>query len=131
MESDEPDATGRWGDAHRRRVLSYIYDRDSGRCGLCAGDMKKKGAQIEHIVPKVFAVLDVRKGKAGPGTRYRSRLHKLDNLQAAHTYCNKRKGNTPQVGRWRHPDMPPLPVADTDDGQEFVLPRKRASTRTR
>lgn len=131
LESDEPDATGRWDADHRRRVLSYIYKRDGGRCGLCAGDTKMQGAQIEHIVPKVFAVFDVRKGKAEPGTRYRSRLHKLDNLQVAHTYCNKRKGNTPQVKRWRHPDMPPLPVADTDGGQEFVLPWKPATTSKR
>lgn len=84
-----------------------------------------KGKQIEHIVPKVFAVFDVRKGgKAEPGTRWKSRLHKLDNLQIAHTYCNKRKGNTPEVKKWRHPDMPPLPVADAKDGQTFELPWK-------
>ena len=122
LESDEPDASGRWDDAHRRRVLSYIYDRDGGRCGLCAAEMKKTGAHIEHVVPKVFVFFDVRKGKAQEGTRFKSRLHKLDNLQAAHTYCNKRKGNTPQVNKWRHPNMPPLTVADADDGREFVLP---------
>ena len=128
LESDEPDATGRWDDAHRRRVLSYVFDRDSGRCGLCAGEMKLQGAHIEHVVPKVFAVFDVRKGgKAEPGTRYKSRLHKIDNLQAAHTYCNKRKGNTPEVAKWRHPAMPPLTVADAEDGQPFVLPRKRSA----
>ncbi len=78
LESDEPDASGRWDDAHRRRVLSYIHGRDDGRCGLCAGEMKLKGAQIEHVVPKVFAVFDVRKGKkAEPGTRYKSRLHNV------------------------------------------------------
>ena len=128
LESDEPDASGRWDDAHRRRMLTYIYDRDGGRCGLCAAEMKKKGAHIEHIVPKVFVYFDVRNGKAEDGTRFKSRLHKLDNLQAAHTYCNKRKGNTSQVSKWRHPKMPQLTVADTDDGQEFVLPWKRAST---
>lgn len=125
LESDEPDATGRWDDAHRRRMLSYIHNRDGGRCGLCAGEMKLKGAQIEHVVPKVFAVFDVRKGgKAEPGTRYKSRLHKIDNLQAAHTYCNKRKGNAPEVAKWRHPSMPPLTVADAEDGKTFVLPWK-------
>ena len=130
LESDEPDATGRWDDAHRRRMLSYIHNRDGGRCGLCAGEVKLKGAQVEHVVPKVFAVFDVRKGgKAEPGTRYKSRLHKIDNLQAAHTYCNKRKGNTPEVTRWRHPAMPPLTVADTEDGKFFVLPWK-AKART-
>lgn len=128
LETDEPDASGRWDDAHRRKVLSYIHNRDGGRCGLCAGEMKVKGAQIEHVVPKVFAVFDVRKGgKAEPGTRYKSRLHKMDNLQAAHTYCNKRKGNTPEVAVWRHPAMPPLPVADAQDGKTFMLPWKPAA----
>ena len=124
LESDEPDATGRWDDAHRRRMLSYVYERDGGRCGLCAGETKIKGAQIEHVVPKVFVLFDVGKGgKAEPGTQYKSRLHKIDNLQAAHTYCNKRKGNTPDVDKWRHPAMPPLTVADTEDGG-LVLPRE-------
>ena len=125
LERDEPDATGRWDDDHRRRMLSYVYDRDGGRCGLCAGETKIKGAQIEHVVPKVFVLFDVGKdGKAEPGTQYKSRLHKIDNLQAAHTYCNKRKGNTPAVDKWRHPAMPPLTVADTEDGGTLVLPRK-------
>ena len=127
LESDEPDATGRWDDARRRRMLSYVHNRDGGRCGLCAGEMKLKGAQIEHVVPKVFAVFDVCEGKAEPGTRYKSRLHRIDNLQAAHTYCNKRKGNAPEVSKWRHPAMPPLPVADAEDGKAFVLPWKRAA----
>ena len=30
LESDEPDATGRWDSAHRRRMLSYVFDRDGG-----------------------------------------------------------------------------------------------------
>ncbi len=125
LESDEPDATGRWDDAHRRRMLSYVYERDGGRCGLCAGETKIKGAQIEHVVPKVFVLFDVGKGgKAEPGTQYKSRLHKIDNLQAAHTYCNKRKANTPEVDKWRHPAMPPLSVADAEDGAALVLPRE-------
>ena len=79
-------------------------------------------------MPKVFAVFDVRKGgKAEPGTRYKSRLHKIDNLQAAHTYCNKRKGNTPEVTKWRHPSMPPLTVADAEGGKTIVLPWKSAA----
>lgn len=125
LESDEPDAAGRWDPDHRRKVLRYVHERDGGRCGLCAGEMRLKGAHLEHVVPKVFAVFDVRKGgRAEPGTRYTSRLHKLDNLQAAHTYCNKRKGNSPNVRDWRHPAMTPLPVADSADGTEFVLPWK-------
>lgn len=125
LESDEPDASGRWSPTHRRRVLTYIYDRDGGRCGLCAGEMKKTGAHIEHVVPKVFAYFDIRKGRAEEGTRYKSRLHKLNNLQAAHTYCNKSKGNTPQISKWRHQKMPPLPVAEGDDGSEFFVPPKQ------
>ena len=65
LERDEPDATGRWDADHRRRMLSYVHTRDGGRCGLCAGETKQKGAQIEHIVPKVFAVFDVGKGRQG------------------------------------------------------------------
>ena len=128
LESDEPDAAGRWDDGHRRRMLSYIYGRDDRRCGLCAGEMKIEGAQIEHVVPKVFVLFDIVKGgKAVPGTRYRSRLHKIDNLQASHTYCNKRKGNAPEVAKWRHPAMPPLTVADTEDGETLVVPRQPAA----
>ena len=125
LERDEPDAAGRWDDDHRRSMLRYVYDRDGGRCGICTAEMKIKGAQIEHVVPKVFVLFDVGKGgKAEPGTQYKSRLHKIDNLQAAHTYCNKRKGNTPDVAKWRHPAMPPLTVADTEDGGALVLPRE-------
>ena len=97
LELDEPDATGRWDVNQRRKVLRYVYNRDQGRCGLCGGEMKIQGAHVEHIVPKVFAWFDVRKGgKVVSGTRFKSFLHKLNNLQAAHTYCNKRKGNTPR-----------------------------------
>ena len=125
LERDEPDAAGRWDDDHRRSMLRYVYDRDGGRCGICTAEMKIKGAQIEHVVPKVFVLFDVGKGgKAEPGAQYKSRLHKIDNLQAAHTYCNKRKGNTPDVDKWRHPAMPPLTVADTEDGAALVLPRE-------
>ena len=131
LESDEPDAAGRWDDDHRRRMLKYIYTRDDRRCGLCAGEMKLEGAQIEHIVPKVFVLFDIGKGgKAQPGTFYRNRLHKIDNLQAAHTYCNKRKGNAPEVSKWRHPAMPPLTVADTEDGETLVVPQKPAARST-
>ena len=131
LESDEPDATGRWDAEHRRKVLAYIYARDDGRCGVCAGEMKLSGAHVEHVVPKIFAVFDVRKGgKAEQGIRYTSRLHKLDNLQASHTYCNKRKGNTSDVKKWRHQAMPPLTVADADDGQ-FVVPYKRSTKSTK
>ena len=126
LELDEPNAAGKWHEEHRKKVLRYLWKRDDRRCGLCGAEMKLEGAQVEHIVPKVFAVFDIRKGgKAVEGTRYRSRLHKLDNLQAAHTYCNRRKGNTPLVSKWRHPSMPEITVASTDDGKEFAVPPKR------
>ena len=62
-----------------------------------------------------------------PGTRFTSRLHMMDNLQAAHTYCNKDKGNTPEVKKWRHPAMPQLSVAGGGDGQEFLVHWKSKS----
>ena len=128
LESNEPDARGHWDKDNRRKVLKYIYNRDGGRCGLCAGDMKNvKGAQIEHIVPKVLAVFDIQsQGKAVKGTHYRSLLHKLDNLQASHSYCNKNKGNTPELAKWRHPSMPPLGVAISSDDRKLVLPWPRS-----
>ena len=127
LEIDEPDATGRWDPDHRRQVLRYVYDRDGERCGICAAKMKLKGALIDHVVPKVFAVFDIRRGrKAVTGTRYTSRLHKPGNLQAAHTYCNRGKGNKPEIVEWRHPSMPPPPlvVAKTKDGKELIVPPK-------
>ena len=123
LELNEPDATGRWDRVQRPKVLKYVHKRDGGRCGLCGADMRLKGAHIEHIVPKIFAVFDIHKGGiAVQGTYYRSLLHKLDNLQAAHTYCNKRKGNTPEIRKWRHPSMPALCVAKSADGSPFSLP---------
>lgn len=131
LELREPDANGSWPDRHHRKVLRFIWERDARRCGLCGGRIKKLHAssptqrpQIEHIVPKVFAVFDLDKdGKARPGTDYKSRLHKMNNLQAAHSYCNKRKGNTTDISRWRHPSLRRLPVArSTADGERLFLP---------
>ena len=71
----------RWDKAHCRTVLAYLYNRDDGRCGLCAGEMKLQAAHLKGVVPKVFAGFDVRMGdKADPGTHYKSRLHKIDDL---------------------------------------------------
>ena len=61
LEMDEPDATGEWEPKHRRAVLRYVYDRDDGRCGLCGAKTKLKGAQVEHIAPKIFTTFNVRK----------------------------------------------------------------------
>ena len=66
---------------------------------------------IEHVVPKRFGRFDRRRGLVTSGSGYESRLHHVDNLQAAHDYCNRAKGNSPKVVDWRHPDMWSLPVA--------------------
>ena len=48
-------------------------------------------------MPKVCVLFDIGKdGKAEPGTQHKSRLLKIDNLQAAHTYCNKRRATPPR-----------------------------------
>jgi len=122
LESDEPDATGVWESKHRRSVLRYVYNRDGGKCGLCGAKTKIKGAQVEHIAPKVFTTFNINGGKAVSGNQFKSVLHKLDNLQAAHSYCNKPKGNTPELRKWRHPDMPPLGIALTPTGSRLMVP---------
>ena len=128
LESDEPDATGQWEPRHRLRVLRYVYQRDGGQCGICGAKMKIKGAHVEHIVPKIFVDFDISGEKAVEGKEYKSVLHKLDNLQAAHTYCNKRKGNSAVVSRWRHSDLSPRTVALTSDGKRLVVPANNGSS---
>ena len=126
LELKQPDATGGWQRDDRRMILNYIYKRDGRRCGLCAGEMVIKGAQIEHIVPKIFAVFDIQAGGlAATGTQFQSLLHKLDNLQPAHSRCNKRKGNTPDIAKWRDPYMQPLGVAIFRNNQRLALPWSR------
>ena len=99
-----------WIPKYRRKVLRYVYERDGRRCGVCGAETRIDAAHVEHIVPKIFAYVDINKaGKAVQGTRYKSLLHRLDNLQASHTYCNKNKGNTADVTRWRHATMPRSP----------------------
>ena len=122
LESDEPDATGTWEPRHRRAVLRYVYDRDGGRCGLCSAKTKIEGAQVEHIAPKIFTTFNLNGGRAVSGNQFKSVLHKLDNLQAAHSYCNGLKRNSPEVDRWRHPDMPPLGIATTPAGSRLMVP---------
>ena len=122
LESDEPDATGEWEPKHRKTVLRYVHDRDGRRCGLCGAKTKLKGAQVEHIAPKIFTTFNINGGRAVSGSGFRSVLHKLDNLQAAHSYCNKRKGNSSEVRQWRHPDMSPLGIAMTPTGSRLMVP---------
>lgn len=98
---------------------------ESSEATASSTETRIDAAHVEHIVPKIFAYFDISKsGKAVQGIRYKSLLHRLDNLQASHTYCNKNKGNTADVTRWRHPTMPPLAVALAEDGAEFRVPRE-------
>ncbi len=123
LELDEPDANDRWDPEHRRRVLPYLHDRDKGHCGICGGLMKLKGAHIEHIVPKRFAVFELTsEGMAQQGAYYTSELHRMNNLQVAHARCNRNKGNTPDIRQWRHQTMEPRPVAKSKDGRVLLLP---------
>ena len=104
-------STARWEPEQRQLVLRYIGWRDDGRCGLCAMPLPVGEGHIEHIVPKMFGYFDLNGRRVTPGTAYASRLHHVDNLQAAHEYCNRPKGNTPDVTKWRHPMLWSLPVA--------------------
>ena len=127
LELDEPDARDRWRPDHRRKVLRYLDVRDGGRCGLCGGGMRLRGAHVEHVVPKRFAVFELSpQGKARQGIYYTSVLHGMENLQAAHPRCNKYKGNSPDIRSWRHQSMPPLVVAKATDGRVLMLPPRNA-----
>ncbi len=117
VKQKRPDgSTGRWNPDDRSRVVAYLRWRDDRKCGLCALAIKQPDAQIEHVVPKKFGWFDIKGNKQGrraiAGREWRSRLHHPDNLQVAHQYCNRAKGNTPDPLNWRHPDLRPLPVAE-------------------
>ena len=123
LEVDEPDATDRWKPKHRLQVLEYLHNRDGQRGGICGAKMKRDGAQVEHVVPKRFAVFELSaEGEVRQGTYYTSVLHGMENLQAAHPRCNRYKGNKPDMRRWRHPSMPRLVVAKTKDNRVLMLP---------
>ena len=104
-------STARWDPEDREFILHYLAWRDHERCGLCAMPLPAGVGYIEHVVPKRFGRFDHRRGLVTSGSGYESRLHHVDNLQAAHDYCNRAKGNSPKVADWRHPDMWSLPVA--------------------
>ena len=107
-----PDAsTGRWQSEERHTVIRYLAWRDGGRCGLCAMPLPTNQGQIEHVIPKKFGHFDFSNGRASPGTTLESKLHHVDNLQVAHDYCNRAKGNNAAGIDWRHPGLPSLPVA--------------------
>ena len=104
-------STARWDPLDRMNVLRYLAWRDGERCGLCAMPLPAGLGDVEHVVPKKFGRFENRQGHAVPGSGYESRLHHVDNLQAAHDYCNRAKGNNPRISEWRHPEMWSLPVA--------------------
>ena len=111
-------------------MRSYIYRRDGGRCGLCTAEMKIKGAQIEHVVPKVFVLFDAARTARPSRAPSTSRLHKIDNLQAAHTSATSARA-TPSRSTSGATRPCRLTVADTDDGEAFVLPRKPSARSAR
>jgi len=104
-------STGRWDRGDRAEILAYLASRDDARCGLCALPLPVGEGQVEHVVPKRFGFFDFSGGSARPGGTLKSMLHHVDNLQIAHDYCNRAKGNTPSAVKWRHPMLPSLPVA--------------------
>ena len=123
--SYEPDGYGRWSPPQRLEILKYLHSRDAGCCGLCGvfvQDISMKGIQIEHIIPKMFAFFDVTKNlEAVQGSYWESFLHKVDNLQIAHSYCNRAKGNTSKLIKWRHPRLPRVRVAQAQN-ETLLLP---------
>ena len=106
-----PDGTGRWSSDAMRAIHRYLRWRDDGLCGLCAVPLGDSGINIEHVVPKKFGIFDITRGRAVHGTKYTSALHHMNNLQLAHDYCNRAKGNTPDPAKWRHPILSSLPTA--------------------
>ncbi len=126
-------STGRWAPEDRQTVLLYLAWRDGGRCGLCAMSLPAGQGQIEHIIPKKFGYFDFAKGRASPGTTLESKLHHVDNLQVAHDYCNRAKGNNAAAVNWRHPGLASLPVAQvTGDERTYLwVPERQDSTGSR
>ena len=131
VKGTRPDgSTGKWDPDDRKRVVGYLWWRDDRRCGLCALPIARSDAQIEHVVPKKVGLFTLQRAGRGrravAGREWESRLHHLDNLQVAHDYCNRAKGNTPDPTKWRHLELRPLPVAKVyPDGAEYLwLPRR-------
>lgn len=133
VKGKRPDgSTGRWDPDVRKVVVGYLWWRDERRCGLCALPMARSDAQIEHVVPKKFGLFNLQRTRRGrravAGREWRSRLHHPDNLQVAHAYCNRPKGNTPDPSKWRHPELRPLPVAESTVAAGFLWVPRRTST---
>ena len=121
----KPDAAGKFEPQARYRKLKWVWKRDGKNCGLCAARMPLKGAHLEHIVPKLYPWFSVTSsGTANvQGDDWRSRMHHLDNLQAAHSYCNRNKGNKKNIRLWRNSKMPQTEVARDKGGASLMLPQ--------
>ncbi|MDE0437988.1 MAG: HRDC domain-containing protein [bacterium] len=133
MKNRHPDgSTGKWDPEERKKVVRYLMWRDASRCGLCALRIAAADAQIEHVVPKKFGLFSLqRSGRGGrravAGREQESRLHHPDNLQVAHAYCNRAKGNTGDCSKWRHPELRPVPVAKSMFGTGYLWLPERAA----
>lgn len=129
-------STGKWDPEDRKIMVRYLWWRDDRRCGLCALRMVRDDAQIEHVVPKKFGLFDLQRTGRGlraiAGREWQTRLHHPDNLQVAHAYCNRSKGNTPDPSKWRHPELRPLPAAENMAGAGYLwLPSRAGRSDTR
>ena len=121
----KPSALGAWNQEHRRAMLSYLRARDDGRCGLCGVRMKvpdESHIRIVHIVPRDILYFDVKNGCVKDGLAFRSVLSDADNLQAVHAYCESRHTHRLHLVKMRHRSLPPVPVAERDDGKPLSLP---------
>ncbi|WP_420624615.1 HNH endonuclease [Candidatus Poriferisodalis sp.] len=100
-----------WTDEARAVVLLYLRWRDGQCCGVCGLMMMAQDAVIDHVIPKRFGVFDIRNGRAVAGVAYESKLHHIDNIQAAHERCRDDEGATDRVVLWRNLSLPLLPSA--------------------
>ena len=111
-------------------LLALEHDAEPTRIGLCSLPLPALKGQVEHAVPKRFGHFDVAADRARSGEAYTTRLHHIDNLQIAHDDCTDAKGNKRRLTGWRHPALPPLPVATAaGDGLTLWSPPRPSSPR--
>lgn len=76
-----------------RLQKSLLYYRDLGQCIFCEQEMTEKQTTIEHIIPR---------SKGGPNT--------WDNVGACCERCNRMKGDSLPVGKWKPIRKPWFPT---------------------
>lgn len=59
-----------------RVMLSEVYEKFGGICGICGKPVSRQKATLDHMIPL---------SRGGP--------HVMDNAQPAHRLCNYKKGN--------------------------------------